>query len=111
MDSPDLGARVKGFFLRLRFGRLEAQHGGTGYRMARIKGAVKKSAVGQTMVISVDLGASECNVDGQYVSNQAFKEVELAEWWREAWMKGKTVGLESEIHLMLSERQRWPVSL
>ncbi|KAH9570950.1 hypothetical protein CY35_02G068100 [Sphagnum magellanicum] len=111
VDSPDLGARVKGFFLRLRLGRWEAQRGGTGYRMARIKGAVKKSAVGQTMVISVDLGASECNVDGQYVSNQAFKEVELAEWWREAWMKGKTVGLESEIHLMLSERQRWPVSL
>jgi len=111
VDSPDLGARVKGFFLRLRLGRWEAQRGGTGYRMARIKGAVKKSAVGQTMVISVDLGASEFNVDGQYVSNQAFKEVELAEWWREAWMKGKTVGLESEIHLMLSERQRWPVSL
>ncbi len=40
MDSPDLGARVKGFFLRLRFGRLEAQHGGTGYRMARIKGSI-----------------------------------------------------------------------
>ncbi|KAH9570951.1 hypothetical protein CY35_02G068100 [Sphagnum magellanicum] len=38
VDSPDLGARVKGFFLRLRLGRWEAQRGGTGYRMARIKG-------------------------------------------------------------------------
>jgi hypothetical protein len=76
-----------------------------------LTGAVKKSAVEQTMVISVDLGATEYNVNGQYVSNQAFTEMELAEWWREAWMKGKTVGLESEIHLMLSERQRWPVSL
>jgi len=42
---------------------------------SHLTGAVKKSAVGQTMVISVDLGASEFNVDGQYVSNQAFKEV------------------------------------
>jgi hypothetical protein len=40
VDSPDLGARVKGFFLRLRFGRWEAQRGGTGYRMARIKGSM-----------------------------------------------------------------------
>jgi hypothetical protein len=40
-----------------------------------LTGAVKKSAVGQAMVISVDLGTSECNVDAQYVSNQAFTEV------------------------------------
>jgi hypothetical protein len=75
VNSPDLGTRVKGFFLRLRFGQWEAQLGGTGYRMARIKGVVKKSAVEQTMVISVDLGATEYNVNGQYVSNQAFTEV------------------------------------
>jgi hypothetical protein len=29
------------------------------------------------MVISVDLGATEYNVNGQYVSNQAFTEVSL----------------------------------
>ncbi|KAH9575218.1 hypothetical protein CY35_01G100300 [Sphagnum magellanicum] len=38
LDSPDLGTRVKGFFLRLRFGRWEAHLGGTGYRMVRITG-------------------------------------------------------------------------
>jgi hypothetical protein len=42
-----------------------------------LTGAVKKSAVEQTMVISVDLGATEYNVNGQYVSNQAFTEVSL----------------------------------
>jgi hypothetical protein len=76
-----------------------------------LTGAVKKSAVGQAMVISVDLGVSECNVDAQYVSNQAFTEVELTEWWRGAWIKGKTVDLESDIQLKLCERQKWPVTL
>jgi hypothetical protein len=76
-----------------------------------LTGAVKKSAVEQTMVISVDLGATEYNVNGQYVSNQAFTEMELAEWWRGARMKGKAVEMESELQLKLSERQMWPVTL
>jgi hypothetical protein len=37
--------------------------------------------------------------------------MELAEWWREAWMKGKAVEMESELQLKLSERQMWPVTL
>lgn len=45
------------------------------HSFALLTGAAKRSTVGKSMLISVDLGESECTIDGQFVSNQAFTEV------------------------------------
>ncbi|XP_024521363.1 uncharacterized protein LOC112342937 [Selaginella moellendorffii] len=108
MDSPDFNTNVRGFFLRLRFGRWEKDLGGTGYRMARIRGAIRKlGGDDKNMSVSVDLGDMECTVDSQYVSNHSFTEAELVEWWRGRWKAGKRLIPEAELQAKLAQRHNW----
>ncbi|XP_024532081.1 uncharacterized protein LOC112346736 [Selaginella moellendorffii] len=108
MDSPDFNTNVRGFFLRLRFGRWEKDLGGTGYRMARIRGAIRKlGGDDKNMSVSVDLGDMECTVDSQYVSNHSFTEAELVEWWRGRWKAGKRLIPEAELQAKLAQHHNW----
>ncbi|CAI7905475.1 unnamed protein product, partial [Closterium sp. NIES-53] len=81
-SHPGVRSRVVGFFLRLRLGKKEEDLGGTGYRMAKITGVVRKQAVESVpssadsggMALTVDMGDGEYTVDGHYVSNKPFLE-------------------------------------
>ncbi|CAI5459210.1 unnamed protein product [Closterium sp. Yama58-4] len=94
-SHPRVRARVVGFFLRLRLGKKEEDLGGTGYRMAKITGVVRKQAVESVpssadsggMALTVDMGDGEYTVDGHYVSNKPFLEVEVVEWCKKIWQK------------------------
>ncbi|EFJ05963.1 hypothetical protein SELMODRAFT_431151 [Selaginella moellendorffii] len=107
MDSPDFNTNVRGFFLRLRFGRWEKDLGGTGYRMARIRGAIRKlGGDDKNMSVSVDLGDMECTVDSQYVSNHSFTEgsKDLSSLWIVL-----CSGFEGWLGLVAPNRRDWGV--
>ncbi|KAJ7571509.1 hypothetical protein O6H91_01G165100 [Diphasiastrum complanatum] len=106
--SLNFSAHILGFFLRLRFGHLDEELGGTGYRMGRIKGAVTKNLIGKRKIaVSVDLGDIECIVDGKFISNQCFTQLELVNWWCGMRLKDKLVPHEDELGRLFEQRCQW----
>ncbi|CAM0883404.1 unnamed protein product [Alopecurus aequalis] len=73
LASPIMHTTLDGFFLRLRFGKLEEALGGTGYHVARINGALDRNR------LSVTIRNSTCQVDSRFVSNHEFHEFH-GEW-------------------------------
>eukprot|EP01018_Ginkgo_biloba_P010612 Gb_11848 [translate_table: standard] len=80
--------------------------------MARIEGAARVTELGnKTVSLSVNLGDLKCSVDCQYVSNQAFTEVELMEWWRATFVGGHQLLSKVEVKEKLEEKQSWPITI
>ncbi|CAI7792862.1 unnamed protein product, partial [Closterium sp. NIES-53] len=50
--------------------------------------SVPSSADSGGMALTVDMGDGEYTVDGHYVSNKPFLEVEVVEWCKKIWQKG-----------------------
>jgi len=97
--SPIMHTTLDGFFLRLRFGKLEEALGGTGYHVARINGALDRNR------LSVTIRNSTCQVDARFVSNHEFHEDELKAWWSAAMKGGWKLPSKEELSKKLSERE------
>uniref|UniRef100_A0ACD5W4Q3 Uncharacterized protein n=1 Tax=Avena sativa TaxID=4498 RepID=A0ACD5W4Q3_AVESA len=97
--SPIMHTTLDGFFLRLRFGKLEEALGGTGYHVARINGALDRNR------LSVTIRNSTCQVDSRFVSNHEFHEDELKAWWSAAMKGGWKLPSKEELSKKLRERE------
>ncbi|KAJ6318699.1 hypothetical protein OIU76_014121 [Salix suchowensis] len=97
-------SHLDGFFLRLRLGKWEQGHGGTGYYVACITGVQsQRSKQKFKNSIAVTVGGVKCLVESQYISNHDFTENELMTWWRATLKDGGKIPSEEDLRLKVKE--------
>ncbi|KAL9408249.1 hypothetical protein AB3S75_046745 [Citrus x aurantiifolia] len=107
MNSHMSLAHLKGFFLRLRLGKLGEGLGGTGYYVACITGVqreISSPAVSKNSIY-VNVGGINCLVESQYISNHDFLEDELMAWWSVTVKSGSKIPSEEDLIQKIKERK------